>query len=43
MAHRVAAARDPRSLAAWRVAWAFVASVVLAAAAHPAASAALTR
>ena len=43
MAHRVAAARDPKSLAAWRVAWALVVSVVVAAAAHPAATAALTR
>ena len=43
MVLRVAAARDPKALAVWRMAWALIASVIIAAAAHPAVIAALTR
>ena len=43
MVLRVAAARDPKTLAVWRLIWAVVASIVIAGAAHPAANAALSR
>ena len=43
MVLRVAAARDPKTLAVWRLIWAIVVSILIAVAAHPAANAALTR
>ena len=43
MVLRVAAARDPGTLAVWRLIWAAIASVIVAVATHPAANAALLR